>query len=81
MGNLKDSNLDKKVTEMFSGVHVYSRENCRHCWARFYCSGGCSAANFHANSDINKCDELACEIEKIRLECAVYLAVERSNHI
>ena len=78
MGNIEDTTLDKNISQMFSGVSVYSRENCRDCWARYYCSGGCSAANSHANSDINKCDGLACEIERIRLECAIYLAVIRS---
>jgi len=78
MGNITDGSFDKSKAGMFAGVSVYTRESCRDCWARYYCSGGCSAANFNSNGDINSAYELGCELEKMRLECAIYLAVKRS---
>ncbi|MGI5891667.1 MAG: thioether cross-link-forming SCIFF peptide maturase [Bacillota bacterium] len=78
MGNISDGSFDKSKAEMFSKVNIYSKEECRDCWARFYCSGGCSAANFQANHDINKSYLIGCELEKMRLECAIYLAVKRA---
>jgi uncharacterized protein len=78
MGNITDGSFDKNKAAQFAGVSVYTRESCRDCWARYYCSGGCSAANFNANGDINKSYELGCEFERMRLECALYLAVKRS---
>ena len=43
------------------------------CWAKFYCSGGCSAANYNMNHDMNDSYDLGCEMERKRLECAIYL--------
>lgn len=79
MGNITDDTFDKSIAAPFAGVSVYTRESCRNCWARYYCSGGCSAANFNANGDINKSYELGCELERMRLECAIYLAVLRAQ--
>lgn len=78
MGNITDGSFDQTRAEEFAGVNVYTREKCRDCWARFYCSGGCSAANFQASGDINRSYEMGCELEKMRLECAIYLAVKRA---
>ncbi len=79
MGNLMDGTFDKGKAAQFAGVSVYSREKCRDCWARFYCSGGCSASNYKANGDIDKSYELGCDLEKMRLEAAIYLAVKRAE--
>ena len=54
-------------------MNIYTREKCHDCWARFYCSGGCSAANLNANNDMNVPYEMGCEMERHRLECAIYL--------
>jgi len=80
MGNVLDGSFDRQRAAAFAGVSVYTREPCRECWARYYCSGGCSAANFHANGDINRCYEMACELERMRLECAIYLAAVRAGN-
>jgi uncharacterized protein len=79
MGNILDGSFDPKKASAFAGVSVYTRQPCGECWARYYCSGGCSAANFHANGDINKCYDMACKLEQMRLECAIYLAVVRAG--
>ena len=54
-------------------LNIYTRPDCRQCWARFYCSGGCSASNLLVNGDITKSNEVACEMERKRLECAIAL--------
>jgi len=79
MGNLREGSFDRTRAAQFSGVSIYTREKCKDCWARFYCSGGCSAANFHAHGDINQNYEMACDLEKMRLECAIYLAAKRAE--
>ncbi len=78
LGNVVDGSFDTEKTETFAGVNVYTRPDCRTCWAKYYCSGGCSAANFFAHGDINACYELGCELEKMRLECAIYMAAQRA---
>lgn len=75
MGNINDGTFDKEKASDFAGVSVYTREKCRDCWAKFYCSGGCSAANYFSNNDINDSYDIGCDLERMRLECALYMNV------
>ncbi len=78
MGNVKDGTFHRERAREFAGVNVYTRPACQDCWAKFYCSGGCSAANFHAHGRIDQSYEIGCELQKMRLECALYLAAYES---
>ena len=71
MGNVHKGTFDMDVSKQFSDLNIYTREDCRNCWARFYCSGGCSASNLIVNGDIRKPNAVACEMERKRLECAI----------
>lgn len=73
MGNLFDSSFDMDLSSQFSNQNIYTRPACRECWARFYCSGGCSASNLLVNQDISQSNDVACEMERKRLECAIAL--------
>ncbi len=73
MGNVHDSSFDMDISGKFAGQNIYTRPACQTCWARFYCSGGCSASNLIVNGDITKSNEVACEMERKRLECAIAL--------
>ncbi len=73
MGNILTGEFDMKMKERFAGAHIYSKEDCRRCWARFYCSGGCNANNYEYMGDILRSHKLSCEMEKKRLECAIYI--------
>ncbi len=72
-GNVMDKAFDMQIAQKFAQLNIYSREKCKQCWAKFYCSGGCSAANDNMNHDLLEPYELGCELEKKRLECAIYL--------
>ena len=52
LGSLYDGTFDKELSGRFAGLNIYTREECKDCWARFYCSGGCSASNLLVNGDI-----------------------------
>ena len=73
MGNIDDGSFDSEKKERFSEAHIYNKESCRNCWARFYCSGGCNANNYESCGDILKPDPLSCEIERKRVECALMI--------
>lgn len=73
MGNVFTGEFDMAASDSYAALNIYSREDCRSCWARFYCSGGCSAANVNMNSRIDKPWEMGCKLEKKRLECAIAL--------
>lgn len=77
-GSVLDGSFDMDIAQQFAGMNIYSRPKCQKCWAKFYCSGGCSAANYNMNHDMNDSYDLGCEMERKRLECAIYLkAAER----
>lgn len=65
--------------EKFRAAHILNKEKCKGCWARFHCSGGCHANAYHFNQDIFIPYELGCQLEKKRLECAIYLQVEMNE--
>lgn len=71
MGNVFDGIIDENIKNQFEKSNIYTKEKCKNCFAKFYCSGGCSANAFNFNGDINKPYELACEFEKKRVECAI----------
>ncbi len=79
MGNVDEGKIDKKISKYFEDSNIYTKEKCRNCFAKFYCSGGCSANAYNFNGDINKPYELACEFEKKRVECAI--AIEAAKKL
>ena len=62
----------------FAACNVYAKPECRDCWARLYCSGGCAANAFHATGSITGVYEAGCELFRKRMECAILLAVARA---
>lgn len=77
MGNVYDGTFDLETKKMFSRNSVNHKEDCRECWAKFYCSGGCSANNQQYCGDISKPVELSCELEKKRLEVAIVMKAQQ----
>ena len=71
MGSVYDGSFNMEISGKFADQNIYTRPACRECWARFYCSGGCSASNLLVNGDISQSNEVACEMERKRLECAI----------
>ena len=77
MGNVNENKIDENIEKMFERSNVYTKEKCKNCFAKFYCSGGCSANAYNFNGDINKPYELACEFEKKRLECSIAIEAHK----
>jgi uncharacterized protein len=77
MGNVMAGILDFGLSTQFKNAHVYNKEKCKDCWAKFYCSGGCHANAYNFNGDIYEPYALGCELEKKRIECALYLYTKR----
>jgi uncharacterized protein len=75
MGNISGDSLVLPIKEYFAKTHIYAKEKCRSCWARFYCGGGCNAEFFLFEGDAAKPQEVFCEWMKKRTECAIALAV------
>ncbi len=73
LGNVHQQAFNLAVSEQFAGLNIYTRNECADCWAKFYCTGGCSASNLLVNHDIKTPNHIACEMERKRLECAIAL--------
>ncbi len=71
IGNLYDDRFENRMFDTFNKAHIYNKKECRECWAKFYCSGGCHANAWNANGDIMRPYSLGCEMEKKRVECAI----------
>lgn len=79
-GSVLDGSFNMDIARRFAGMNIYTRPACRDCWAKFYCSGGCSAANYNMNGDMETSYSLGCELERKRLECAIYLKAREKAH-
>ena len=79
LGNIWDGVQNKECQDSFRSCNAYAREECRDCWARMYCSGGCAANSYHATGDIHGVYSYGCELFKKRIECAVMMQVCESE--
>ena len=77
LGSIYEGVTNTEIQQEFSDCNVYAREECRNCWARLYCSGGCAANAYHATGKITGIYKYGCELFKKRMECAIMVAVAR----
>ena len=77
MGNIDEGTFNQEMKSDFARAHVYSKPDCRECWAKFYCSGGCNANNYQYTGDIRTAHKISCQLEKKRLECAIMMKAVR----
>lgn len=85
MGNVRDGVTNTELRDEFKLCNAYSRKECKDCWAKLYCSGGCSANAYHATGSINNVYEYGCKLFKKRIECAIMVkiaeAMEESEEV
>ena len=79
LGNVDDGIVNTEMRDTFKLCNVYAKEECRNCFAKFYCSGGCAANAYHCHQDINKPYEIGCELQRKRVECAIMLQAAYSE--
>ena len=65
------------IQDDFMACNVYAREECRTCWARLYCSGGCAANAYHATGSVRGVYEYGCKLFRKRMECAIMAEIDR----
>ncbi len=64
LGNVFDGVSNRAAQQEFASCNVYAREECRDCWARLYCSGGCAANAYHATGSVKGVYRYGCELFK-----------------
>lgn len=65
--------LEKR--DQFDKCHIYAKDECKECFAKFYCSGGCMANAYNINNDLLKPYAIGCELQRKRTECAIMIKV------
>lgn len=77
LGNIWTGVTNTAVRDEFAACNVYARKECRDCWARLYCSGGCAANAYHSTGSVRGIYEYGCDLFRKRMECALMVAVAR----
>ena len=78
LGNVWDGVDNPETQEEFASCNVYSRPECRDCWAKLYCSGGCAANAYHATGSVRGVYKYGCELFRKRMECAIMLEAAKT---
>lgn len=79
MGDVWKGITNPQLGEKFHRCNVVANPDCRDCWARLYCAGGCAANAYHASGDINGTYTYGCELFKKRIECAIMMKAAQGN--
>ncbi len=79
LGDIFNGITNIEIQDKFRHCNAYSRKECKDCWAKLYCSGGCAANSYHATGDIMGVYEYGCELFKKRIECAVMMKVAEAE--
>ncbi len=77
LGSVFEGVTAHDVQKQFADCNVYARPDCKDCWARLYCSGGCAANALHATGSVTGIYEKGCTLFRKRMECAIMLAIAK----
>ncbi len=76
MGDVIVGVTNQEKRKAFEKCNVYSKEECKSCWAKFQCSGGCAANSYNFHGRIDSVYEIGCALQKKRIECAIGIQAE-----
>lgn len=79
LGTVETGLLKKDIRDQFIRANVLNKEECRSCWARFFCGGGCHANAYNLNKDLYLPYSLGCKLQKKRIECAIYVHIRKEE--
>nr|WP_245301154.1 SPASM domain-containing protein [Thermoanaerobacterium butyriciformans] len=79
IGNINDGITNVELKDKFKNNNIFAKEECKNCWAKLFCSGGCHANAYFTNKDISKPNEIACILQKKRIECAIMVQAALNN--
>jgi uncharacterized protein len=80
MGNVDEGVVRQDIVDEFKCCNVYTKEKCRKCFARYYCSGGCAANAWNFHGSINDAYDIGCELQRKRVECAIMIRAAQADY-
>ncbi|MBR7101669.1 MAG: thioether cross-link-forming SCIFF peptide maturase, partial [Clostridia bacterium] len=78
LGDIWQGVTNTAIQTEFADCNVYARPDCRDCWAKLYCSGGCAANAYHATGSVRGIYKYGCDLFRKRMECAIAVAIDRT---
>ncbi|MBN1776015.1 MAG: thioether cross-link-forming SCIFF peptide maturase [Clostridiales bacterium] len=73
-GKFIEDILDPDVRKMFFERLMPDRPECKKCFARYHCGGGCAANRYYSTGSLDEEYKVGCELTRKRLECSLWLA-------
>lgn len=77
LGDIWNGVTNNEIQAEFAACNVYAHPQCKDCWARLYCSGGCAANAYHSTGKVTGVYEYGCKLFRKRMECAIMVAIAR----
>ncbi len=78
LGDIWQGVTNKETQQEFASCNVYARPDCKDCWAKLYCSGGCAANAYHSTGSVTGVYKDGCTLFRKRMECAIMVAIARA---
>ena len=79
MGDVWKGVTNTALRDEFKLCNAYARPDCKDCWAKLYCSGGCAANAYHATGSIRGVYDYGCKLFRKRMECAIMLKIAEAQ--
>jgi len=79
LGNVDCGIQNEAIIDKFRNCNIYSHDECKNCFAKLFCSGGCSANAYHMTGDITGVYGLGCDLHRKRIECALMMKVAEAD--
>jgi len=79
MGSVLTDAFDTNMQKDFLNCNILTKDACKACWAKYFCSGGCAANAYKYNGSIYEPHQMTCAFEKKRAELAMSLYARRKQ--
>lgn len=77
MGNVFDGIDKPEIKDQFMAANLLDKDDCKDCWCRYFCGGGCHANAWNFNKTLLEPYHVSCEIERRRVENALMIKIAK----
>lgn len=79
LGSVFEGVTNRSARDEFKKCNVYAHPECKDCFAKMYCSGGCAANASHTTGSVTGVYKMGCDIHRCRIENALMMQVARAD--